>query len=74
MGARETEAFIRLYMVPGMQHCGGGPGTDYFGQGAAGVRDAQHNMELAVEEWVEKGSAPPRSLRRSMKAATLQRE
>jgi feruloyl esterase len=58
MGARETEAFIRLYMVPGMQHCGGGPGTDYFGQGAAGVRDAQHNMELAVEEWVEKGSTP----------------
>src|SRR6266403_4295997 len=30
MGARETEAFARLYMVPGMQHCGGGPGTDSF--------------------------------------------
>jgi len=58
MGARETEAFTRLYMVPGMQHCGGGPGTDSFGQGATGVRDAQHNMELAVEEWAERGSAP----------------
>src|SRR5437016_1363248 len=58
MGARETEAFARLYMVPGMQHCAGGPGTDSFGQGAAGARDAQHNVELALEEWVEKGIAP----------------
>jgi feruloyl esterase len=58
MGVRETEAFARLYMVPGMQHCGGGPGTDSFGQFGAGTRDAQHNVELAVEEWVEKGIAP----------------
>jgi hypothetical protein len=58
MGARETEAFARLYMVPGMQHCGGGPGTDSFGQFGAGTKDAQHNVELAVEAWVEKGIAP----------------
>lgn len=58
MGAAETEAFARLYMVPGMQHCGGGPGTDSFGQFGAGTRDARHNMELALEEWVEKSSAP----------------
>jgi Tannase and feruloyl esterase len=58
MGARETEVFARLYMVPGMQHCGGGPGTDRFGQFGEGTRDAQHNIELALEEWVEKGSAP----------------
>jgi len=58
MGARETEALARLYLVPGMQHCGGGPGTDSFGQGAAGTKDAQHSVELALEEWVEKGTAP----------------
>src|SRR5229473_3528463 len=52
------EAFVRLYMVPGMQHCGGGPGPDAFGQGGAGVKDAQHNIELALEQWVEKGIAP----------------
>jgi feruloyl esterase len=23
---RDTAAFVRLFMVPGMQHCGGGPG------------------------------------------------
>ena len=58
MGARETEAFARLYMVPGVQHCAGGPGTDSFGQGATGTKDAQHNVELALEEWIEKGIAP----------------
>jgi len=58
MGARESEAFARLYMVPGMQHCGGGPGTDSFGQGGADAKDAQHNVERALEQWVEKGIAP----------------
>jgi hypothetical protein len=58
MRGQETEAFLRLYMVPGMQHCGGGPGPDSFGQGGAGAKDAQHNVELALEQWVEKGIAP----------------
>ena len=58
MGVRETEAFARLYMVPGMQHCAGGAGPDSFGQGGASAKDAQHNAELAVEEWVEQGIAP----------------
>jgi len=58
MGARKSEAFVRLYMVPGMQHCSGGPGTDSFGQGADDARDAQHNVETALEQWVEKGIAP----------------
>ena len=28
MGQKPTIDFVRLYMVPGMQHCGGGPGAD----------------------------------------------
>src|SRR6516162_4628373 len=32
MGPAQTDAFLRLYLVPGMQHCSGGPGTDTFGQ------------------------------------------
>ncbi len=32
MGKHKADAFVRLYMVPGMQHCGGGPGTDAFGE------------------------------------------
>ena len=59
MGPEQTDSFLRLYMVPGMQHCAGGPGTDTFGQfGFSPQNDPQHNMYLALEQWVEKGSAP----------------
>jgi feruloyl esterase len=58
MGKQDTESFLRLFMVPGMQHCGGGPGPDVFGQfGLSPQNDAQHNIYLAVEQWVEKGTA-----------------
>jgi hypothetical protein len=58
MGMKTTDAFVRLYMAPGVQHCGGGPGPDSFGAGGAGAKDPQHNMALALEQWVEKGIAP----------------
>ena len=45
-GAEQTESFARLFMVPGMGHCGGGPGTDVFDK--VGV----------LEQWVEHGTAP----------------
>jgi feruloyl esterase len=46
-------------MVPGMQHCDGGPGTDTFGQfGFSPQNDPRHNMYVALEQWVEKGAAP----------------
>jgi feruloyl esterase len=37
---------IRLFMVPGMFHCGGGPGPNAF------------DVLTALEEWVEQGHAP----------------
>ena len=58
MGEPKTESFVRLYMVPGMEHCGGGPGADSFGQtgrptaGGIGLLDA-------LQDWVERGTAPP---------------
>jgi len=58
MGEAEVSAFTRLYVVPGLQHCGGGPGVNSFGQDGAGAKDPQHNIELALEQWVEKGVAP----------------
>lgn len=58
MGQTETDAFSRLYMVPGLQHCGGGPGANSFGQLGQGAPDPRHNMEQALVEWVEKGAAP----------------
>ena len=59
MGDKATGDSVRLYMVPGMQHCGGGPGATSFGQSGDGVRgDAEHDVFTALEEWVEKGKAP----------------
>jgi Tannase and feruloyl esterase len=59
MGQADTDSFTRLYMVPGMQHCGGGPGPDAFGAFVDWpTKDAQHNMRIALEDWVEKGTAP----------------
>jgi feruloyl esterase len=45
MGATTTD-FFKLYMIPGMFHCGGGVGTSVF--------DAM----TPLVEWVEKGRAP----------------
>ncbi len=58
MGAQNVESFLRVYMVPGMQHCGGGPGATSFEEGLHARQDAEHNMRLALEDWVEKGAAP----------------
>jgi feruloyl esterase len=53
--------YYRLFMVPGMAHCLGGPGPNTFGQPFAQtvpVGDAQHDIITALEQWVEKGVAP----------------
>ena len=59
MGGGNADSFMRLFMVPGMQHCGGGPGPNSFGQGANSPPfDSEHNIYTALEQWVEKGVAP----------------
>jgi feruloyl esterase len=45
-GVTQTEDFARLFMVPGMEHCHGGPGPDTFDK--VGV----------LEQWVQHGIAP----------------
>ncbi|MGH8237440.1 MAG: tannase/feruloyl esterase family alpha/beta hydrolase, partial [Steroidobacteraceae bacterium] len=58
---QKTQAFFRLFMVPGMTHCQGGPGPNAFGQSALtpGLsEDAEHDMRRALEAWVERGIAP----------------
>lgn len=51
--------FYRLFMVPGMGHCGGGYGPNNFGQGIGPAKaDADHDAILALERWVEQGIAP----------------
>jgi feruloyl esterase len=45
MGAH-TKDFFRLFMAPGMYHCGGGPGPNVF------------DTLGPLSEWVERGKAP----------------
>lgn len=61
IGQRDVDSFLRLYMVSGMQHCGGGPGPDSFGQmGSMNFDDPEHSIVASLEQWVEKGTAPSR--------------
>jgi feruloyl esterase len=53
--------FYRLFMIPGMGHCQGGTGAVDFGQSAdapPAAADAEHDIRLALEQWVEQGRAP----------------
>ena len=62
MGKQATQASVRLYMAPGMGHCGGGPGPDSFGQfgwlPTRGPDDPKRDAYLALEQWTEGGTAP----------------
>jgi feruloyl esterase len=57
-----ADQMLRLYMVPGMAHCAGGPGATNFSSATRDstppVRDAAHDMAVALERWVEAGDAP----------------
>ena len=45
-GIERTQENVRLFLVPGMHHCSGGPGPDRF------------DTLSAIEAWVERGKAP----------------
>ena len=45
-GADKVAEWSRMFLVPGMAHCGGGPSLDHF------------DMLTAVVNWVEKGTSP----------------
>ena len=57
---RRVQEFYRLYTVPGMGHCNGGPGPNAFGQLGAPAVPAEpgRNALLALQRWVEEGVAP----------------
>ncbi|HEY7501539.1 MAG TPA: tannase/feruloyl esterase family alpha/beta hydrolase [Vicinamibacterales bacterium] len=59
---RETDRFFRLFLVPGMGHCAGGPGATNFGNTASPspIVDANHDLLAALDAWVERGVAPSR--------------
>jgi len=61
---RDAKDFFRLFMVPGMLHCGGGPGPNAFGQNLPQAQplsaSPEHDILSALERWVEDGDAPER--------------
>jgi|SRR5262245_3516816 len=50
VGKNKAENSIALFMVPGMNHCSGGPGTDNF------------DKMKVIEDWVEQGQKPAQIL------------
>jgi hypothetical protein len=70
MGSKESASFVRLFMVPGMEHCSaGGAGVNMFVLNAVPRADADHDVAAAVERWVEQGIAPERIIAGKRKAS-----
>jgi feruloyl esterase len=57
-GMDATQGFARTFLVPGMNHCNGGPATDTF------------DSVQAMVDWVEKGIAPDSIAARAGSTAT----
>jgi feruloyl esterase len=60
-GLADTKRFYRLFMVPGMYHCNGGPGPNTF------------DAVKALEDWVERGAAPERIVATHSTSGTVDR-
>lgn len=45
---QQPQAWARLFLIPGMNHCGGGPATDQF------------DALTAIQQWTETNKAPAR--------------
>ncbi|ODP37284.1 feruloyl esterase [Sphingomonas turrisvirgatae] len=64
-GAAKLSQSARLFMAPGMMHCGGGTGPDAF-NATLGIPprppsdDARHDLFSALIDWTERGQAPDR--------------
>ena len=60
---RDLADSARLFLVPGMMHCGGGTGPDAFNATLGipprpPVDDARHDIFAALIAWTERGEAP----------------
>lgn len=58
-GAQEAERYARLFLVPGMGHCFGGPGITNIGQLGEPMPDASGNdILMQLVTWTEGGTMP----------------
>lgn len=59
-GIDALQSSVRLFMAPGVYHCGGGPGADQVGGSGqlTAPGDPSRDMVWALIRWVEQGTAP----------------
>lgn len=57
---QNTQDFFLYYLVPGMAHCGGGPGLNDIGQHISKnvPQSESYNLFIALIKWVEEGVKP----------------
>lgn len=63
LGTTHVNQFYRLFMIPGMAHCGYGPGADalFNTERASNIPiEPERDLLSALESWVEKGRVPDR--------------
>ncbi len=56
-GVSQIQSFYRLFMAPGMDHCGGGVGPNSVG-GVFNLPPPKHDVVVALAHWVEDGVPP----------------
>jgi feruloyl esterase len=68
--------FARLFLVPGMHHCSGGPGPNVIAganQGLPPEMDAQHDIVMALDRWVEDDVPPEKIIATHLADAVVDR-
>ncbi|MDB5440322.1 MAG: tannase/feruloyl esterase family alpha/beta hydrolase [Caulobacteraceae bacterium] len=68
----ETDAFFRLFMVPGMGHCSGGAGVN-LAPGPGQAPDPTNDLLMAMDRWVETKQGPDRLVGARATGTTLVR-
>ncbi len=68
---KRRDDFVRLFLVPGMGHCVGGPGPSIFGQLAEvplpSTPSADNDLIIALDRWAKGGAAPESITGRGMR-------
>ncbi|HEX4757216.1 MAG TPA: tannase/feruloyl esterase family alpha/beta hydrolase [Terracidiphilus sp.] len=55
LGEQKADSFTRLYLIPGMEHCVGGPGPSAFGQlGMGTAKGPSNGLFDLLQDWVER--------------------
>ena len=60
-----TDGFLRMFMMPGLSHCQGGPGAGNIGGATPAMsHDPKHDVVAALDAWVVRHQAPDRLIAR----------